>query len=148
MLPDEVLLGIFDFYEDKVPLSPFNFCAEGSPLYAKTIIETWQSLVHVCRRWRTIIFASPRRLNLRLFCTPKTPRDALDFWPPLPLVISGHDCRTKGVDNIVALLEHSDRVCQIKFLDISSSPFRRSFSGDAEAVPTADRSDALVVSES
>jgi hypothetical protein len=42
----------------------------------------------VCRRWRSVVFQSPRRLNLRLLCTPKTPaRDTLDIWPPLPLII-------------------------------------------------------------
>ena len=121
VLPDEILLAIFDFSEDKVPLSPYNLSAKGSPLYAKRIIETWHSLVHVCQRWRRIIFASPRRLNLRLFCTPETRRDTLDVWPPFPLVISGIGCRTKSVDNIVTLLEHSDRVCQIALIDISSS---------------------------
>jgi hypothetical protein len=71
-----------------------------------------------------LFFASPRRLNLRLFCTPGTRRDSLDVWPPFSLVISlisGIDCQTKGVDNIVTLLEHSDRVCQIGFIEISSS---------------------------
>ena len=45
----------------------------------------------------------------------------MDVWPPLPLVISDLDSRTKGVDNIVALLGHSDRVCQIEFIDIPNS---------------------------
>ncbi|KAH9968533.1 hypothetical protein BGW80DRAFT_1338084, partial [Lactifluus volemus] len=33
----------------------------------------WQRLAHVCRRWRHIIFDSPRSLNLQLFCTYGTP---------------------------------------------------------------------------
>jgi hypothetical protein len=100
-LPDEVVLVIFDFFVDK---------------YAKNkkSVEAWQSLVHVCRRWRCIVFGSPRRLNLRLFCAAKTPvRDTLDVWPPFPLVIHGSADQTKGVDNIVTVLERSDRVCQI-----------------------------------
>src|SRR5712675_2359159 len=49
----------------------------------------WIALAHVCRRWRSLVFQSPRRLNLRLICTPKTRvRNTLDIWPPLPLVIS------------------------------------------------------------
>ncbi|KAH9963476.1 hypothetical protein BGW80DRAFT_1351168, partial [Lactifluus volemus] len=33
----------------------------------------WHRLAHVCRRWRHIIFDSPRSLNLQLFCTYGTP---------------------------------------------------------------------------
>jgi hypothetical protein len=53
ILPDDVLLEIFDFYMDM------------SPLYeGKTGEEAWQSLAHVCRRWRGLVFGSPSRLNL------------------------------------------------------------------------------------
>jgi hypothetical protein len=79
VLLDDVLLEIFDFY---MVLSPG---------YSKTEIERWQSLVHVCRRWRSLIFESPRRLNLQLVCTPFTPtRDKLDVWPALPLIVAGN----------------------------------------------------------
>jgi hypothetical protein len=100
-LPDEVLLAIFDF------------CVYGAQhLGEKT--GAWQSLVHVCRQWRSVVFGSPRRLNLRLFCTNKTPvRDALDVWPPLLLLVRGGVDQSKGLDNIIAALEHRDRVCQI-----------------------------------
>jgi hypothetical protein len=41
--------------------------------------DTWQTLVHVCRRWRTLVFGSPLFLKLELVCTVKTPaRDTLD----------------------------------------------------------------------
>jgi hypothetical protein len=33
----------------------------------------WHNLVHVCRRWRTLVFGSPHHLNLRLFCSGWTP---------------------------------------------------------------------------
>jgi len=56
VLPDDVLLEIFHFH---VNMSPSH---EG-----KMRVEVWQSLVHVCRRWRSLVFRSPRRLNLRLF---------------------------------------------------------------------------------
>src|SRR6266852_26155 len=107
-LPDDVLLGIFDFYLEDMD------------------VEEWITLAHVCRRWRSVVFQSPRRLNLRLHCTPGTPtRDTLDIWPPLPLSI--HDAifedelAQPGLDNIVAALEHNDRVCQIQFEIFSSS---------------------------
>ena len=79
----------------------------------------------MCRRWRSVVFQSPRRLNLRLICTRKTPTsDTLDIWPPLPLIISDVD-DTNGeppeTENIDAALEHNDRVCQIQLVNLSSS---------------------------
>ena len=102
VLPDDALLLVFDFY---MIINPsYN---------GKTETEAWQSLVHVCRRWRTLVFESPRRLNLRLFCTPKTPaRDTLDVWPALPLLINGSMAST-GPDNVIAALGRSNRVRQV-----------------------------------
>ncbi len=103
VLPDDVLLDIFDSYMN-INLS----------FGRKTEIETWQSLVHVCRRWRRLIFGSPCRLNLRLVCTPRTPaRDTLDVWPALPLLIRGNMTLTSGADNIIVALEQSNRVYQV-----------------------------------
>ena len=80
MLHDDVLLMIFDFYVIDGPHQREN--------PEKQRIEQWITLAHVCRRWRTVIFQSSRRLNLRLLCGPNTPvRDTLDNWPPLPLII-------------------------------------------------------------
>jgi hypothetical protein len=67
----------------------------------------------VCRRWRYIVFAAPRRLDLRLVCTDRTPVvRKLDVWPALPIVIraAGHG----GFDdNTIAALEHNDRISEI-----------------------------------
>ena len=96
MLPDDVLLQIFDFFVREA--------------YR---IEGWQTLVHVCRRWRRIVFGSPRLLNLRLVCSAKTPaRDTLDVWPAFPLSIECGE-KAENVNNIIAVLEHSDRVYYI-----------------------------------
>jgi hypothetical protein len=101
MLPDDVLLEIFDFYVDEEQNE-----------------TEWITLAHVCRSWRSVVFQSPRRLNLRLVCTYKTPtRDILDIWPPFPLIIRDFgnyfDDGPASLDNIIAALEHNDRVCQI-----------------------------------
>jgi F-box-like len=106
-LPDEALLEIFDLFVDEDALE-------------KKDIEAWQSLVHVCQRWRSIIFGSPRRLNLRLACSPGTPvRDKLDIWPPLPLVIRGSMWPTDpDGDNLITIFERRDRVCQISLYDV------------------------------
>ena len=69
VLPDEVLLEIFDFYVVRyqdldladVALSDHD---------TKRRIESWQLLLHVCRRWRGIVFGSQRRLNLQLYYYP------------------------------------------------------------------------------
>jgi hypothetical protein len=98
ILPDDVLLYVFDFY-----------LAGGSN------VEAWHTLVHVCRRWRIVVFRSPRRLNLRIACTNETPvREKLDVWPALPIVISGAFASHESIDDIIAALEHHDRVCQIE----------------------------------
>jgi hypothetical protein len=102
VLPDDVLLEIFDFYVDK------SISYED-----KTRIEKWQLLVHVCRRWRTLVLGSPRRLNLQLCCTPETPaKDILDVWPALPLIVEGY-MTSSGTDNIISALGQSNRVCQV-----------------------------------
>src|SRR5713226_2340495 len=103
VLPDDILLEIFDFY-----------VKESLQRGTKTEVEKWHSLVHVCRRWRRIVFRSPRRLNLQLVCTPNTPsRDTLDVWPALPLVIVGNMTLPSSVDDIFVALGHSDRVREV-----------------------------------
>ena len=101
VLPDVVLLGIFDFYVD---ISSYD---------GKSGVEAWQSLVHVCRRWRTLVLESPRRLNLQLYCRPKTAaKGTLDVWPALPLIVKGF-MALSGTDNILAALGQSNRVCHL-----------------------------------
>jgi hypothetical protein len=76
-------------------------------------VEEWQLLVHVCRQWRRLVLGSPRRLNLQLYCTHKTPaRDTLDVWPALPLIVEGN-MNLSGTDNIIAALGQSNRVCKV-----------------------------------
>jgi hypothetical protein len=107
VLPDDVLVEIFCFYVD---MSPWNLKRE---------VEAWQTLVHVRRRWRTVVLGSPRRLNLRLCCTPKTPaKDTLDVWPALPLIVNGY-MNPSGTDNIIAALGQSNRVCHVSLWDLA-----------------------------
>ncbi len=103
ILPDDVLLEIFDFYV-KEPLLHDT----------KSRVEAWYSLVHVCRRWRSLVFGSPHRLNLQLYCTPKIlSRATLDAWPALPLLIRGYLTSKSDTDNIIVALEHSNRICEV-----------------------------------
>jgi hypothetical protein len=107
VLPDDVLLGIFDFYVDM-------HLSSNRVKTVKMIVEDWQSLVHVCRRWRNLVLGSPRRLNLRLYCTPETPaRDTLDVWPPLPLIVYGDMKISLRTDNVIAALGQGNYVCKV-----------------------------------
>jgi len=96
VLFDDDLLHIFDYY------------VAGAQ-------QKWYALVHVCQRWRKIVFGSPHRLNLRIFCTSSTPvRKQLDDWPALPIVISADSYEQYyKQDNIIAALERNERVSQI-----------------------------------
>jgi len=54
--------------------------------FAARIIETiWRRPIRVCRRWRRIIFASPRRLDLQILCADqKRVKEMLDDWQTIP----------------------------------------------------------------
>ena len=105
MLPDVALLRIFDFY-----------------VYGKKT-QAWQILVHVCQKWRSVVFGSPRRLNLRLHCRGLTPvRKMLHVWPPLPIVVVTNNHEMLDEDNIMAAIEHNDRICELHLFNIPRSP--------------------------
>ena len=126
VLPDDVLLSIFEF------------CTNEVKVYSSQ--QGWQALVRVCRRWRNLVFGSPRGLNLQLICTDRTPaREMLDLWPPLPLVIQSFryygDYTIENVDNIVAALERRNRVCRIHICDISSLNLEKVLAAMQEPFP-------------
>ena len=109
-LPDDVLLETFEFYLGKdvfdyIPFDDHNY-------------DGWQTLVHVCRRWRCIVFASPRRLDLKLYCTQHrlVKSETLDIWPALPIVIVASNIQPKEDEtNIIAALKQHNRVCKIYY---------------------------------
>ena len=107
MLPDVALLEIFNCYVNQTR-------EEGYDERSLTI-QTWHTLVHVCRKWRTIVLGSPHRLDLRLFCKDTTPvKETLAVWPPLPIVIEQHNPTKPQMDNIIVALEHNDRLCDVR----------------------------------
>ena len=110
ILPDNVLLEIFDLYRlDAMTQSG------GRPW-------KWHHLAHVCQQWRRIISTSPRRLDLRILCDNRTPIGILHVWPTLPLVVSFKAARDSTLmpENITAALRHPDRICQIELYVTSS----------------------------
>jgi hypothetical protein len=137
VLPDDVLLGIFDFYVEK-----------DSPYTIKRRIEEWQLLVHVCRRWKTLVLASPRRLNLRLYCTPETPaKDTLDVWPSFPLIVRGYGTpSTSGTENIIAAFGQSDRVCEVGLVNFAGRQLEQALA--AMQVPFPELTELRLVSKS
>jgi len=81
----------------------------------------WYKLVHVCRRWRSLIFASASHLGLSLLCTYRTPvADMLAHSPPLPLVIDYADWSQNltlspvDKEGIKLALRHRNRVRRIR----------------------------------
>ena len=114
LLPDNVLLEIFCFSQ-KVP----------HPYWG------WHVLVHVCRGWRQVVFASPLRLDLRIICTSTTPvRKNLGIWPALPISVKYHSYGNKFnkasiEDNVVYALEHTDRVCDVTLNEVTGSDLEK-----------------------
>jgi len=108
-LPDDVLLETFESYLGK---------DDPDYLDVEHNYNGWQTLVHVCRRWRWIVFTSPRRLDLKLYCTEQRSVNSktLDIWPALPIVIFAPNTKSQeDVTNVIAALRHHNRVCKIYF---------------------------------
>ena len=123
VLPDLALLEIFNFCVDDVH-DMLDLIYED--------IDAWHTLVHVCRKWRNVVFGSPRRLHLRLHCRASTQvKTKLTVWPRLPIVVRGTGWRQWGKYNIIAALEHNDRICQVYLGDMPA------FKGHAERVLAA-----------
>ena len=119
MLPDVALLEIFDSY-----------VSEGW-------IDAWYTLVHVCRKWRNVVFGSPRRLDLRLYCVPRTPvRETLSVWPPLPIGVWATGTEPWGMDNVFAALEHNNRISHLDLADIPSSQMEKVLAVLQQPFPT------------
>ena len=102
VLPDNVLLDIFEFYRGELYVA----------------VWPWNRLVHVCRRWRYVVFGSPLRLDLCLHCTYKTcVKQVLEVWPLLPIELDFR--QLYGVDDIIAIFEHRGRVRHLKIHDLT-----------------------------
>jgi len=126
-LPDDVLLEILDFYRS------------GCIVFHNLNMWDWQELARVCRRWRSIIFASPQRLELHVICGPSTPtRTSLDIWPPFPIAVCypkrvGYyasavpvgDHKEKELENVIAALENHDRIAFIDLIEFSGPAMKR-----------------------
>ena len=153
MVPDFSLIEIFDFYMTEA----LDYYPELSNLKK----EAWIVLAHVCRKWRDIVFGSPRRLNVRLFFhARRSLRAMLDTWPPLPIDIwvSDIDLRFGRIDDTIAILKHSnDLIQKIKVQGSSKYPFQRTLATMQKPFPclteliitsTSGRSEEPVIPDS
>ena len=120
VLPSTVLLEIFSFYVGRPGADE----------------DLWHTLVHVCRRWRFVVFDSPRRLNLRLLCTPKRQLKGLDIWPALPIVIDfmAKGKRPRGMANVIAALKQHCRVRKIHIQGVPN-PLMKKFAAMEKPFP-------------
>ena len=111
MLPEDTLLEIFDLYRLDAMESSFQRPWK------------WHRLAHVCRKWRNVIFMSPRRLDLRVLCENGAPIESiLGSWPTLPLVVRHYDPKSKSLpNNVAAALRRIHRLCEIELVLPSSS---------------------------
>ena len=143
ILPDDVLLHIFlidgkidsdvhDYHKPYVTVTAIGGLEAAKPPW------WWYRLVHVCRRWRSIIFASPNFLELRLVCGPRTPMELIGIWPPLPIIMTNSfkfSSRTRDKErdyqrtpedyDFDAATVHPNRVREICFFRLTISMLQR-----------------------
>jgi hypothetical protein len=124
-LPDNALLEIFDFYR-------LLHVINGIPafLMPKDWNRSWVTLTQVCQRWRYIVLGSPRRLHLRILCTPTTPaRMLLDIWPAFPISIYSPQfysaVNEKSAENLTTALEHRDLISEALISNINGPGLER-----------------------
>jgi hypothetical protein len=85
----------------------------------------------VCRRWRYLVFASPRHLNIRHeYSAHRLMSEMLDVWPSLPVTITSGGFGGEGdqqSDNMLAALEseHSNRICVLGIYIMVESRWER-----------------------
>jgi hypothetical protein len=125
VLPDDVLLEIFKFYVDEASMNS---------IFPE---DAWHALVHVCRRWRFVVLASPRRLDLHVLCTNVNQVEKnLNIWPQFPIAIEGYSDESplQGVANFIAALKHHHRTSKITIWDAPNS-FLKGFGAMKNSFP-------------
>ena len=117
-LSDGALLCIFSFLRPRWRRPYLSYMPVSSLKWA------WHRLAHVCRRWRYLVFASPRYLGLGLVTSFRRRGTTLDLWPPFPISICYNPhwkLSPKDERDVLATLErHFDRIFEIN-LTISDS---------------------------
>ena len=122
ILPDDVLLHIFLFDRSWHRRWHLNW--------------NWHRLVHVCQRWRSVAFAYPNFLGLKLVCGPTTRVELTGIWPPVPIIIKDIAIwrKPKHYDFDAAIV-HPSRVCELYLTGLSSFQLERLVSATQEQFP-------------
>jgi hypothetical protein len=128
-LSDDVLLHIFH----SVRVTYLDRLGDVSRLWP---LSWWHRLVHVCRGWRSVVFASLNSLDLRLSCGPRTRVELIGIWPPFPIVITNKcDWSIPEDYDFDAAFAHRNRVREIVLFHIKSSQLQRAVSAMQEQFP-------------
>ena len=91
-------------------------CCRRADEYGWNHRRQWYMLLHVCRKWRYLMFESASFLKLCLLCRPETPvAEMLMHFPPLPLIVecNGGIGRGPSLKNMLLPFQHPDRVYSI-----------------------------------
>ena len=78
--------------------------------------DEWHTLVHVCQKWRSVAFASPCRLGLRLLCSEgRLAKKTLEAWPALPIIVKDYYAENLQLEhvNVLDMLKYKDRICEV-----------------------------------
>ena len=109
-LPEEVLLEIFDLYRQ-------SFCDQPSYERIWNNKNGWFKLAHVCHNWRSVVLASPSRLQVRLYFDHKTPTRAIvvERLSRLPIIVDYSNALGKAgtTKRFASALRYPDRVRRI-----------------------------------
>ena len=129
MITDRCRAGrmTIDVFSDDELIYIFNAYRRGSEHYWQDFFWPWKTLIHVCQRWRHIVFASPHHLDVRVDCESITHVTKIsDIWPGLPVGI-WPTRRHKYGDIIAIALEHRhrDHIARISLPDLTKSRLER-----------------------
>ena len=126
MITDRYRAGrvTIDVLSDDVLVHVFNFYRRGFKYH--DLSWPWDVLIHVCQRWRHIIFAWPHHLDVLVDCqSGKHVARAPHVWPGLPIGIWLKLHREYGDNVIAAILGHRDCIGRIAFPDLTRSQLER-----------------------
>ena len=140
ILPDDLLLRTFHFVrvthlhglEDDRVIS-LDGLEDVEPVWR---LPWWYQLIHVCQKWRSVVFAAPTFLDLRLVCGPRTRVELTSIWPPFPIIIrSMVDWPMPEDYDFNAAIVRNDRVSVISLFQPTSSQLQRLSSAMQEQFP-------------
>ena len=132
ILPDDILLLIFRF-DRAICLGQLGEVDRLGHLPS----WRWHRLVHVCQRWRSVVFGSPNFLDLRLDCGPKTRVELIGIWPPFPIIIRTLELWPMPKDyDFDAALVHHNRVREIYLCYLTRLQLQRLVSAMQEQFPS------------